>query len=124
MADESKDSGFKITLSADDVRDAIQQALITALRPAERDKLVTEAIRKLLSGTFMEPSDLQRVFARAAQDVAVELAKAEFNKPENLERVRAVVAEAFEKRMVGEGREKLIDKVGEAISKALVGDRY
>ncbi len=124
MPEETKDQGFKITLSVDDVRGAIQQALITALQPAERDKLVTEAIRKLLAGSFMQPSELADVFGRAARDVATELARAEFNKPENLEKVRALVAEAFEKRVTGEGRGKLIEKVGDAISHALVGDRY
>ncbi len=124
MPEETKDQGFKITLSADDVRGAIQQALITALQPAERDRLVTEAIRKLLSGSYMQPSDLQGVFRGAAQEVAADLARVEFNKPENIEKLRAVVVEAFEKRFTGEGRDKLIENIGGAISKALTGDRY
>lgn len=124
MADEKKDDGFKLTVSADDVRGFIQQALLKALAPETRDKLVAEALRKLLEGSWQQPSDLQRIFAQAACDVARELAKAEMEKPQNAEKLRALVAEAWEKRVIGEDREKLVEKVGDAISRGIFGDRY
>jgi len=125
MADAVKTSeGFKFILDEDMVRQFLQEALIKALAPEQRDQLVTSAIRKLLEGTWNAPSDLQRIFASAASDVARKLAEEEFLKPENVEKLRSIVAEAWDKRVLGEGREELVKKVGDAIARGVFGDRY
>lgn len=106
------------------VRDALQEALLTCLKPAERDKLVGEAVRELVKGSWTAPSELERIFRRAAESVALDLAKAEFSKPENVERIRAIVVDAWEKATQGDGREKIVARAAEAITRGLFGERY
>jgi len=118
---EATNEGFKLTVSADQVRGFIQEALVKALSPTERDRLVTEAITQLMKGSWQSPSDLQRVFSDAVTAVARSLAMEEMNKPENVEKLRALVAEAWDRRIIGKDREKLVEKVGAAIAHGIFG---
>lgn len=123
MADTSPLGELKLTISPDDVRGFLQEALLKALSPAERDKLVAEAVRKLLSGTWQSSSDLQKVFSSAAYDVAKKLAEEEMIKPENQEKMRALVVDAWE-RLMGEKRIEAVAHAAGAIAQAMFGRNF
>ncbi len=115
---------FKIEISADLVRQYIQEALIKALSPPERDRLVTEAIHKLLAGQWDRTSEISRVFQQAANDVCRTLAETEMRKPDFMAKFEAIVSDGFKKAFEEDGRKKLVDKVAENIGRGLFGRDY
>ena len=115
---------MKFELDESMVREALQVALLKVLEPAKRDELVGEAVRRLLEGGWQTPSDMQRIFRSAAENVAREIARAELDKPENRERIRSLVVEAWEKALTGDKKDALVDRIAEKIAAGFVGDRY
>ena len=78
------------------------------------------AVRKARSSR----SEIERIFKMAVQNEATLIAHEEFRKPENQEKIRALVVEAWEKTITGDKKDALIDKLSEAIARGFGGDRY
>ncbi len=115
---------LNIELKPEDVQKALQEVLIQQLQPEARDRLVSTAIAKLLEGNWNTPSELQRTMNYAVQRVAGELIGAELEKPENRERIRALVAEAWEKAFADDKREALVEQITKTIVTHLFGRAY
>lgn len=115
-----------IEISPEEIRAAMAVALNAALTPEQKASFVEDAIRNLLTANrHSHTSDLQDAFRHAASEIAREVIRAEFNRPE----VRAQVAELVTSAMVkvfapGDGRDTLEDRVASAIGRALMGERY
>ena len=116
---EEKAAGFSLTVGKEQVQEALRGVLCEALTPEKRDELVQTAVRKLLEGNWQTPSDVQRIFRGAAGDVAREVAQQEFAKPENEERIRALVQDAMRKMFEGKNRDNLIEKIVSTMERAI-----
>lgn len=113
---------FKI--DPEEAKAAVRDALMGSLTPAKRDELVRSAVEALLKGDWQHASELQRLFADGARMVAREVFVEEFAKPETRAKVRELVAASIEKAFEKDGYDKLVEKLGDAVGRALTGDRY
>src|SRR5689334_16496501 len=117
-------SEIKIELTPESVRDAVQVAVLGLLTPEKRDALIQEALKGLLAGTWTQPSELQRIFRQAAENVARGIAEQELQKPENVEKTRKLIEDAWAK-VLGDGeRDKLVRNLASNIAKAMTAERY
>jgi hypothetical protein len=117
----------EIKIDDETTKAILRSALEAHLTPEAKDKLIADAVHNLLksNGVWGNPSDLQRAMGYAASEVAREICKEEFDRPETREKVRELWAQAWEKFMNDDVRDKLVEKMAEAIGSAMFGkDRY
>lgn len=116
---------IKLKIEPEDVKAMLAQALRATLTPEVRDKLVQGAIHDLMKSSYQSASELQDIFSRAARDVAYDIMKEEFERPERREQLREVVNEAFNKVLKdNDRRDTLVDKLADGIGQVLSGRRY
>jgi hypothetical protein len=122
------DEGMKVLLT---------KAILDSISEEKRDELIKSSIRGMFEpvvtrrpgsfGTDTSPSWIETQLQYAAQAVARQILDSEMSKPENQERIRAVVVEAFDRLFSAPGAERrkaLVEKLSESISRTLVGNNY
>jgi hypothetical protein len=118
----------EITISDDDIRAVIASATAAQLTPDIMTRLAKEAIEALVlrkGNRTLDESELSRQFKYAAEQVAREAIKVEFDKPEVRAQLGELVTSALAKVFQpGDARDTLEEKLASAISTALSGSRY
>jgi hypothetical protein len=106
----------------------IGAAVMASVTQENRDALIQEAIKFLITGernSYGNISPLQQAFNQAVRHEALKVIEADATANSELTKlVRGVISDAVEKIVVGERREKLVDKVADAIVAGLSLDRY
>ena len=113
----------EITINETELRAAILAALEQMPRE-RRDELVAEAVGNLVRGDTYNLSALRDAYKWAAQRVATEALEEEFKRPEVVEQIRGLVAAAHQQLFEKDFRDKLVEKLANAMSRAMVGERY
>ena len=115
----------KIEINDDDTREILKEALLKKITPEMAQSLVQEAVRDLVKVNYHgSPSELQQQFRLAASEVARQIIREEFDKPENRQRIRDLITSAWEQLLDNENRDKLLEQLSEGISRALFSKGY
>lgn len=121
---------IELKLTDGQVRDAIGGALINLLTPERRDEILKHAVAQLLAPTkdsygHAQPSPMSIIVADAVEKVARQVAKEWLDtQPDFRAKVEALLRDAVERTLVGDGREKIVNTMAEALRKTIAGDRY
>jgi hypothetical protein len=107
----------------------IGAAVMASITNDNRDKLIRDAVTALLtpSGSSWDnkKSPLQIAFEQAVNAQARLIVDAELNGNQEIQsRVRAILAEALDKALTGDNREKLVNRMAEALIEGFNIDRY
>ena len=115
----------EIKISDEDTRQIIREALLAKIDDKMAAELVRDAVAELVKTRhFGDPSNLQSQFRQAANEVARQIIREEFDKPENRERIREVVMDAWEHLLEKDNRDKIVEKMSETFSRGLFGKEY
>lgn len=102
----------------------LQAAVMTAITPENRDKLIASAVTNLLSketGTWDKRNGLQKAFDEAVHYTAVAIVKDQLEKDEAFgAKVKTLIADAVEKAF-GKDRQVVVDALADGIRNALRG---
>jgi hypothetical protein len=114
----------EIKIDSETTKQILREALEAHLTPEQKDKLIKDALDNLLKSTWQSGSELQKAMNSAASDVARDICREEFDKPETRARVREFWAAAWEKVGANEEvREVLVEKMASALAEAISGTR-
>lgn len=104
---------MKLELNDEAARAVVTHALLSKVSPEERDKLIVQAIQDL----FVD------LFGEAIKETAQEIIKEELARSECQSELRALVVSAVSQALAtnSEGADKLRERVGEHILRALTG---
>lgn len=118
---------MNLSLNDDQLKTVISGAVLQAITPESRDKLLSEALSSLLkagSSDYDKKSPLQRAFDHAIADIAREMVTKQFSEDQAVrQKVGDLVAEAVTRVLDGD-REKIVKKMSESLTNWLHGDSY
>jgi hypothetical protein len=118
-----------VRLDDEAMKAIITKSIMDSLTPERREALIAEAIKGLLNAEtgsgYNRRTKLQEAFDWAVQTVARDVAMSELAKDEGIKtKIREMFMAGWEKATTGEAGEKMAEKIGYAIEKAITGDRY
>jgi hypothetical protein len=121
---DSEETMAEIKIDDETTKAILRSALEAHLTPERKDEFIKGALDNLLKSTWQSGSELQKAMNAAASDVARDICREEFDKPETRARVREYWALAWEKVAASEEtRETLVDKMASALAEAISGTR-
>lgn len=121
---------MNLTLDGTQLADLLHVAVVHALGDPAKETLVKEVVAYLVNprsgyGGRAEPSVLREALNNAAQRVATKLVEDRLaNDAEFIAEVTRLHTDAFQRLFIGESREKLVEKLSQAMGKALSADNY
>lgn len=113
-----------LNVNDDQLRQVVAGAILQTLTAENREKLIADAVASLI---VVEPKDnygrvktskLEEAFAQSAYQVALEICRDEMKKPENVDRLKKIVATGFEHALT-ENSETIGAAIGGALSEVL-----
>lgn len=118
-----------VRLDDDAMKAIITKSILDSLTPERREALIAEAIKALLGAEtgsgYNRATRLQAAFNSAVEDVAREVARGELSKDEKIKsKIREMFLAAWEARTTGDNYDNLVDKIGQAIERAITNERY
>lgn len=119
-----------LKLSDEMLRTIVAAAIWEQIEPADREKMVTEALKQLMvpqatpySGARAQ-SRLETVMETALMQIVRDILQEKLNEPVVRERIQTVVTEAFDRIFEKEVREKLLDRMATAFVDAIRVEKY
>ena len=112
----------------DELQRLITKAIVDALTPEKREKLITDAILRLI-----EPQDrsqrgrsrLEQAFDVAIDRLCFEIASEHITKtPAVKDKIEQMFLEAWRKTTDGDEGKQVVSKIANAMSRAITGERY
>lgn len=120
-----------IKVDNDEMNAIVAKAVVDSLTPERREKLITQAVTKMLSANPGGPydrdkrSDLQKVFDDAVYSAATKYARETLLDNADFQvNIESLFADAAKKLFAQEHRDDLTSGIAEFIRKALTKDRY
>lgn len=119
-------STMDIRIPEEQVSLLVQKAIFETLTPEMRNDIIQKAVRDLLSKpesphSYDKSTHLERIFSEAVRGIALTIAKDELARDKRMEvEIRKLINDAFDK-MIGEGREKIVQNLAWAIERGLSG---
>lgn len=119
---------MKLELQDDQFKSIVQEAILQSLDENKRTVLIAGAITELLkpvtSGGYNSQSNIQRIFNDALYSVARNIIEKDMAGNEEITtKIRAMISECVV-RMTETKREDMLNKMTDAFTKGLFGDRY
>jgi len=123
-----------VTLNDDEMSLIVQKAILDGMGPEKRDELIKTAVKELLArpndsavelyGT-KAASRIQQIFNQAVTTIALKIAEEHCRTPEIENEIKRLLVEAVNKAFHADGaQERLVERMADAVRKAITGDRY
>lgn len=119
-----------VKLNDDAMRQIISKAILDSLTPERREEIIATAVANLLSektnpNSYNSKTKLQGAFDYAVQNIAQSVAIKELSEDGALrDKMQKLMLDAWEKMTTGDAYSALVEKVANAMSKGISGDRY
>lgn len=115
----------EIKLSDEQTREIIKEALLAKIDDRMAAELVRDAVSDLVrTKHYGSPTELQQQFRAAANEVARQMIREEFDKPETRDKIRALIVDAWEHLLEKDNRDKLVEQMSSGLARALFGREY
>lgn len=124
-----KEEKMELKLDQTTMDGLVSKAIFDTLTPEKREELVQGAIKSLLArpvgSGFNQMTELERLFASAAQTAATKIVSQKLESDEGFEAgVKQVFDNAWKAAFTGEAGQKFSERLGEAMRRLITGDRY
>lgn len=119
---------MNLSLSDSQLKEVVAAAIVAQLTPENREKLIAEAIKNLISPDSSKfsggTSPLQEAFKYAIQATARELIEKRLAEDDTVKTaLNAIITDAL-KAVLTTNREKAVEKMADSLSTFLSGSRY
>ena len=119
---------MKLELEDEQLKSLVQEAILKSLDESKREVLIAGAIKELLkpvsTDRWTDQTKLQHIFNDALFSVAYNILKKDMEGNEEITtKVRALIAECMV-RVTETKREDMLNKMTDAFTQGLFGDRY